>query len=264
MWVLCTDFVMLRWVRHDFIQTASGTVCLESPWVCDAHKAGVNPDSSQSSVCVRPACGCKDPVAFLAPMPPDEALGYRGPHHVAKGMDPRSSLYNLGGVAAALSPATPALLEMIARGLLLLPLVNTPPKTISTRKLDDAVPNRIPDWSTESIGGRLCAVARSSVGSTPASAANVAYQSAVAMSAWLVVPRTRAGKKPPERKLATRTPPSVDNGRQQHKPVSTNWVGGVSVNASAGKRVPSKLENLPPRLHIRLHQTQACVRFQGT
>jgi hypothetical protein len=60
----------------------------------------------------------------------------------------------------------------------------------------------------ESIGGRPYFAATWSVGSTPASSQNVAYQSAMCTYALVVVPRSDAARMPPLTKAAARTPPS--------------------------------------------------------
>ena len=102
------------------------------------------------------------------------------------------------------------LTEMMARGLPAPPGTSTPPRTMSSRSESSSGewPRMIGAWSTLSIGGRPCAAALLSVGSTPAREAKVPSQSAVAMSAALLAPRLLGGRNPPLMNDATRTPPS--------------------------------------------------------
>ena len=59
-----------------------------------------------------------------------------------------------------------------------------------------------------SIGGSPAVAADWSVGSTPASAANVVYQSAIAIGSAILLPRIDDGIRPPATNAAPRTPPS--------------------------------------------------------
>eukprot|EP00041_Stephanoeca_diplocostata_P015986 m.310843 g.310843 ORF g.310843 m.310843 type:complete len:304 (+) comp20215_c0_seq6:272-1183(+) len=79
---------------------------------------------------------------------------------------------------------------------------------ISSRGLFESWPESRGHMSSESTAGSPCCSATVSVGSTPASPQNVAYQSAMWMYSSTFVPRTCVGRNPPDTNAATRTPPS--------------------------------------------------------